>query len=116
MGVMFWWAAPIDCGEIPFNPPMGGGYSSGDSLVDEDSSRDISVGMWSGVNCLLEEWKPSLNWGRMGTLEGVELAFCNTGNSLGKLSGHKVAGKVRWQFLMALVMVTKERDTHFSSQ
>lgn len=71
----------MDGGASPQDPPCVVRIHLGNS----------PVGICSGVKYLLEEWAPTQHWGRVGTLEAVELALCKIGNTLGELSGHGVA-------------------------
>lgn len=48
------------------------------------------VGTWSKVKSLLDEWDSTLNWGRAGTQEAIELTLREIGDCLVGLSSCSV--------------------------
>lgn len=94
---------------------MGGGSSPRYlPLRGGDSHRASPVGILSGVKCLLEEWAPPQNCGRVETPEAMKLAVHEIGELHRGLSGHVTAEIVGLLFLKTLERVTEARDAYFS--
>lgn len=106
MGAVLGQAAPRDGGD----PSVAGVASPGNIPSMGLPVWEPLVGNLSRVKCLLDEWAPPQNWGRVEIPEVMELALHEIGDCLGALRGCVAAGIVGWLFLETLKRVTQERD------